>query len=685
MTASDATDQQAADARALLDLIGSKSSLVADLDTPSQTTEAGDGTAAEPEPKRKTRKKPAPDEAVLPTEPEPKPKPKRKTRKKPAPDEAILPPEPVPEPAQVPAAAEPAPAATATPILSEDALALFLAETMGVASTAEDSKPAELLDEPPEQLPQVAEEEARSTAASNESVQPAKAADEIVPLADEVMAAGTAAAAEKTAEPEPEPAIMEDRTNTPLPSEEASAPAQTTAALETVPAPAPAKAPDPALEPQDLPSPQPPEPKLHHEPEFPPISAEPLPAADLEPVSAVKKYKRWIYAGAASLVVAGAGGIGYWGWSQKAVIDEQASVIARYQQETLIRLADEARKKAAEEAAAVAAAAEPEPEPAPEPESPPAPAEAAAPASRAVEIAKASQSQPGTEMKPPPAKPKARPSENAVPAVPTPFMREATYHAPRTGSAPVEKLAPVEVRSEPVAMVAANSSPNPSPSYKPATQASEPSLSISADMSLRARYMTATPEELVAYASQCSGINPCAMVMMAAADPYNEAAIQAAMAKAQAYNRAQTGNRKAAANLSQQGQAEQQRGNHQRAVELFRQALASDPSHAGTMSLLAQSLLSRGELEESSKVLASALAIDPSRTSTWIEVADLFALKGNNEIAHNAMVLAYRLWPDKVRARRYFQTSAQNDERPELRPLYQSALRSIQKISLRGS
>lgn len=230
-------------------------------------------------------------------------------------------------------------------------------------------------------------------------------------------------------------------------------------------------------------------------------------------------------------------------------------------------------------------------------------------------------------------------------------------------------------------MVAANGRP----SYKPATQTSEPSISISADMSLRARYMTATPEELVTHASQCSGINPCAMVMMAAADPHNEAAIQAAMAKAQAYNRAPTGNRKAAANLSQQGQAEQQRGNHQRAIELFRQALASDPSHAGTLSLLAQSLLSRGELEESGQVLASALAIDPSRTSTWIEVADLFALKGNNEIAHNAMVLAYRLWPDKVRARRYFQASAQNDERPELRPLYQSALRSIQKISLRGS
>lgn len=506
---------------------------------------------------------------------------------------------------------------------------------------------------------------------------------------------------------------MKDRTNTPLPSEEASAPAQTTATLETAPAPAPepepAKAPDTALEPQDLPSPQPPEPKLHDEPEFPPISAKPLPAADLEPVSAVKKYKRWIYAGAASLVIAGAGGIGYWGWSQKAVIDEQASVIARYQQETLIRLADEARKKAEEEAAAVAAAAEP----APEPESPPAPAEAAAPAtvkttapaSRTVEIAKTSQSQPGTEVKPPPAKPKARPDEDAVPAVPTPFMREVTYHAPRarstpeeasrmpvleahaprTRSAPVEKLAPVEVRSEPVAMVAANSSPNPSPSYKPATQASEPSISISADMSLRARYMTATPEELVAYASQCPGINPCAMVMMAAADPYNEAAIQAAMAKAQSYNRTQTGNRKAAASLSQQGQAEQQKGNHQLAIELFRQALASDPSHAGTMSLLAQSLLSKGELEEGGKVLASALAIDPSRTSTWIEVADLFALKGNNEIAHNAMMLAYRLWPDKVRARRYFQASAQNDERPELRPLYQSALRSIQKISLRGS
>jgi tetratricopeptide (TPR) repeat protein len=156
------------------------------------------------------------------------------------------------------------------------------------------------------------------------------------------------------------------------------------------------------------------------------------------------------------------------------------------------------------------------------------------------------------------------------------------------------------------------------------------------------------------------------------------------MAKAQTYNRTQTGNREAAANLSQQGQVEQKLGNHARAIELFRQALASDPSHAGALSLLVQSLLRRSEFEESGRLLATALAIDPSRTSTWIEVADLFALKGNRATASSAMILAYRLWPDKIRAQRYFQDRAQNDERLELRPIYQSALRSIQTIPLRG-
>jgi len=683
--APDATEAQAADARALLDLMDAKSSLIADLEAGMPTPPASEASGS------------------LTADPDPKPKRKRKASKKTEPDEAVLPsaPEPEPEPEQVPAAEEPAPAVTVAPIDPDaDALALFLAETIGTSSAAEDDKPTEIPAQTPddlfEQALRTTKDDGRSAPPPNEPV--AQAPDKIAPPADEVMATETAAA-EKTVDPvdpvdpvEAAPATVKDGAPAPLapeqtvPPEETSALAPATQARDSVSETesgieTASPATEPRMEPQELRTLQPARLEPKNEPEPRPISARPPRAAGLDRSTLLEKYRSWIYAGAASLVLAGTGGLGYWGWSQKALVEQQAIVIARHEEETLIRLAEEARKKAEEEAAAAQAEAEAEAKVEVEIEEAPAPTKVAAPRSETVASPGLGKEGPGGERHAPSVKPKANPRPDPVAETNKQSIREAAAPAPLPlpRSARPERLTAFEVRSERV-----EPSANGGASYAPAPRTNESAGSISADLSVRMPYLTATPEELVAHAARCSGVEQCAMIMMAAADPYQELAIQTAMAKAQNYNRTPTGNREAATNLSQQGQVEQKLGNHARAIELFRQALDSDPSHAGTLSLLVQSLLRRGEFEESGKALATALAIDPSRTSTWIEVADLFALKGNRATASSAMILAYRLWPDKVRAKRYFQDRAQNDERLELRPIYQSALRSIQTIPLRG-
>lgn len=433
------------------------------------------------------------------------------------------------------------------------------------------------------------------------------------------------------------------------------------------------------------------------------------------------KPKKWLYAavaGAAALVVASIGGLGYWGWSQKALIDQQAEQIAQHEQAMLTRLAAEAQKKQAEEEALFAEQQ--------------AKAEREAAEAKKNEEVLAQKVKEAEERAVREVKQKGRAgggagsggdvSRTAGAGGTGGGAAKAGGGVARAGSAgagtvatgpetPKQKAeremmlklrqAKGGIRSDETPEDMLFTDPSASPlgmtsraelrraeSNRQAVSRSEPPKreipSLMGNLQFRLQLASETPERLLDRANQCKSAAECAMVMLAGAGVSSDDVIQAALGKAASFTRAQYGDRGTSLEFENQGLAEHKAGNYARAVEWLEQAVAADPSSPVARTSLASSLMRARQFERGAYVLESSLALDPSRTATWIEMAHYFSLRGDGSSAVNAMTVAYKLWPNKRLAKAYFRSQSTADERPELRPIYQAALRSVEVIPLRA-
>ncbi len=92
------------------------------------------------------------------------------------------------------------------------------------------------------------------------------------------------------------------------------------------------------------------------------------------------------------------------------------------------------------------------------------------------------------------------------------------------------------------------------------------------------------------------------------------------------------------------------RGEHERAEALLREALKGDPSHAEFAGLLAEALLSQGRLEESVEVLERHVATNPASPATLLLLGQLYLQAKENEKAKAQFERTLLLDPGSARA-----------------------------------
>ena len=426
------------------------------------------------------------------------------------------------------------------------------------------------------------------------------------------------AQAELEAEPKLEPESKP--VPEPEPSSEPVAPSESTPESQSVPQPALASEAKPSPEPAPEPAPKP--------------VPKPGPAAKaragLLAFASALRSRKGLYVAGSVLVVALAGGGGYWAWSQKKIADEQAAQLQRQQEAELIRKAQEEQRRLDEEAAEKArlqaaqqAALDAEEQARQEAE-----AEEAARLAMAERIKNSRRSRERTGYASGhPIQPLARDSRHTPPMYGYGPGGAALSSGQALGIKP-----PEPPRREPEA-------PQQAPSW----------IAAAGQNPLTG----ASGEQLLALAAQCKSLGDCVNVMLAASEPYEREAVQAALLRLPSFNQA-------------------------------RPVAGVDGSSPEALVYRASALIDQQQTDEAERLLGTALALEPSNPASWIAVADLLVVKGQRGAATHALILAYELWPNKMKARQFFERQAAGADRIELRPAYQAALRAVQMVRLRA-
>ena len=438
--------------------------------------------------------------------------------------------------------------------------------------------------------------------------------------------------------PEPESAVPTPESQPEPKAEEAQPAPESESTSESK------SAPRPALVPES-------EAGFRPEPELEPsasVPAVPAPAAKakakekekapsrISALTSALRSRKGLYVAGSVLVAALAGGGGYWAWSQKQIADEQAAQLLQQQEADLIRKAQEQQRQLDEEAekakldaedqAALAAAEQAAAEQQARQEA------QADEAARLAEIerrkARASRANAWSAYDHPPGQSFERDSQHATP------MRE-----PRPSASMPSWKAPAKLPEPPRREAEAIPSPPPTPVWIAAA--------------VQNPLAGASEEQMVAIASQCKSLGDCVSVMLAASEPYEREAVQAALLRIPSFNPG-------------------------------RSATSIDMSSPETLVYQASALIDQGRSDEAERLLGSALALEPSNPANWIAMADLLAVKGQRGAASHALILAYELWPNRLKARQFFERQAVSADRAELRPAYQAALRAVQMVRLRA-
>ena len=230
--------------------------------------------------------------------------------------------------------------------------------------------------------------------------------------------------------------------------------------------------------------------------------------------------------------------------------------------------------------------------------------------------------------------------------------------------------------------VGAKTKPTTNPSTNPKSLKSE-EISKIIDKSAKAPLQdgleqTSSNKKLLESATKCTKEN-CLGILLVAAQPSNDEAIEIAATRFAQFNDAQTGDRVTARELNARGLAEFRNGQYETAIGTFTSAALADRNDSEIMANLAYAMILAGRIDDADKILTGALLINPKRSATWGTAGELFAKKpGMFDWSVRCYQLAYKFSKNQNKTLQIFIERSLNSDNMELRPVLAEAVRRIQ-------
>ncbi len=139
------------------------------------------------------------------------------------------------------------------------------------------------------------------------------------------------------------------------------------------------------------------------------------------------------------------------------------------------------------------------------------------------------------------------------------------------------------------------------------------------------------------------------------------------------------GDRKSARKLNEQALALFRSDRFDEAVELFHQGLDADPSDIEVKNNYVYAMIKAGKLDEAETVAGELLMNNPGRSSAWANLAEIYAIKGKEEEAARAFVVAFQFSSNKDKTLAILREKM-GDDTSSLKLVAAKAIALIEKI-----
>ncbi|MDR3412075.1 MAG: TIR domain-containing protein [Formivibrio sp.] len=179
--------------------------------------------------------------------------------------------------------------------------------------------------------------------------------------------------------------------------------------------------------------------------------------------------------------------------------------------------------------------------------------------------------------------------------------------------------------------------------------------------------------------SPCKTDEDCIEAMLMAAKHENLTTVMAAAATIDSLPKPAHGDRTTARKLNTEGLATLVAADPNRAVMLFRQAAASDPRDQEVLGNLAISYSAAGDQIKAEETAALALYLNPRRTATWAPLAVALAKDHREDLALEAMWLAYQFSGDKQKTLDFIHAKLASETDPAVAKMYTDSAAWIEK------
>ena len=149
--------------------------------------------------------------------------------------------------------------------------------------------------------------------------------------------------------------------------------------------------------------------------------------------------------------------------------------------------------------------------------------------------------------------------------------------------------------------------------------------------------------------------------------------------KIEAFPKPETGDRKAARKLNEQGLMALKSDDFPQALAVLKNASATDPADVEILNNYVYTLIKANRLQDAELEAGRLLTISPGRSSAWANLAEIYAIKNNSEEAVAALVLAFQFSSNKDRTINFLNDRAADTNSP-LQATAKKTIDVIQKL-----
>ena len=149
--------------------------------------------------------------------------------------------------------------------------------------------------------------------------------------------------------------------------------------------------------------------------------------------------------------------------------------------------------------------------------------------------------------------------------------------------------------------------------------------------------------------------------------------------KIEAFPKPETGDRKTARKLNEQGLMALKSDDFPQALAVLKNASATDPADVEILNNYVYTLIKANRLQDAELEAGRLLTISPGRSSAWANLAEIYAIKNNSEEAVAALVLAFQFSSNKDRTINFLNDRAADTTSP-LQATAKKTIDVIQKL-----